>query len=298
MHPARRLFLLGLLSIVAVTAWGCGALRVIFPSSHHDEVAPALPASLSPPALLVFSKTNGFRHEDAIPAGARALSRLAERHGGSIFFTENGAVHNDSDLARFDVVVWHNVSGDVLSETQRTSLRGWIEAGGGFVGIHGSGGDPAYEWQWYVEELIGAQFIGHPMGPQFQDGRLVIEDRNHPATANLPEEWIHHEEWYSFDRSVRGLPGFRVLLSVDETSYRPVMDWWVTEQDLRMGDDHPVVWSHCVGRGRVFYSALGHQAAAYALREYESVLDGAILWAAGLAGEGCNDASEPSGGAP
>ncbi len=134
------------------------------------------------------------------------------------------------------------------------------------------------------------------MGPQFQDGHLVIEDRDHPATENLPARWVHNEEWYSFDRSVRGRPGFRVLLSVDESTYTPVADWWVTEQDLRMGDDHPVVWSHCIGRGRVFYSALGHQASAYALAEYEGVLVGAIRWAARLAGEGC-DTATPSGGA-
>ena len=291
----RRALEIGLLCAIALGMPGCDSLRVFFPSSHHDEVAPTLPSALPRPAILVFSKTNGFRHSEAIPAGVQALSQRAERNDWSIFFTENGAIHNDADLARFDVVVWHNVSGDVLSEAQRASLRGWIEAGGGFVGIHGSGGDPSYAWQWYVEDLIGAQFIGHPMGPQFQDGRVIIEDRAHPATENLPAEWIHNEEWYSFDRSVRGQPGFHVLLSVDESSYTPVMNWWVTEQDLRMGDDHPVVWWHCVGRGRVLYSALGHQAEAYELPEYESVLDGALRWAAGLAGEGCNEASQPGG---
>jgi type 1 glutamine amidotransferase len=274
---------------IAAGSTACDALRVFFPSDDHDAVAPKLPPGLARPALLVFSKTNGFRHEESIPAGIELFRRIALRNGGAVFATENGAVHAAAQLARFDVVVWHNVSGNVLSDAQRAALRAWIEAGGGFVAVHGSGGDPSYDWQWYVDELIGAQFIGHPMGPQFQDARLVVEDRSHPATAGLPPSLVHNEEWYSFDASVRARPGFRVLASVDETSYAPVADWGIFETDLRMGEDHPVVWSHCVGRGRVFYSALGHQAKSYALPEIEGMLEGAVRWAARRAGEGCDE---------
>ena len=76
----------------------------------------------------------------------------------------------------------------------------------------------------------------------------------------------------------------RVLASVDESSYSPEAFWGL--QDLRMGD-HPVIWCHCVERGRSLYSALGHQAAAYALPEYAAILEGAIAWAAGLEGAPC-----------
>ena len=285
----------GLAAILCLALAGCDAVRVFFPSDHHDEVAPELPARLGRPALLVFSKTNGFRHGEAIPAGIEMIERIADRRGWSVFFTENGAVHDEDLLARFEVAVWHNVSGNVLSDDQRAALRGFLGAGGGFVGIHGTGGDPSYDWQWYVDELIGAQFIGHPMNPQFQDGELRVEDRTHPATAHLPERWTHNEEWYSFDRSVRAQEGFRVLVSVDESTYSPVADWWLFEQDLRMGDDHPLVWTHCVGRGRVFYSALGHQASAYEKSEIEGLIDGAVRWAARLDGEGCDPAPQQGG---
>lgn len=298
MKPTIRAWLASLATLLLVSAVsGCSVLRVWFPSDHHDEVAPELPVALPRPAILVFSKTNGFRHDEAIPAGITTLTRIAKRHGWSTFFTENGAVHDDEHLARFDVVVWHNVSGNVLSDDQRASLRGWLDAGGGFVGIHGTGGDPEYDWEWYVESLIGAQFIGHPMGPQFQDGRVAVETRDHPATAHLEATFTHNEEWYSFDRSVRERDGFQVLLSVDESSYIPVMDWGIVEQDLRMGDDHPVAWSHCVGRGRVLYSALGHQASTYEKSEVEGLLDGAIRWAGRLAGEGCDEGVAAGAGA-
>jgi type 1 glutamine amidotransferase len=197
---------------------GCEVVRVFFPSSDHDEVAPELPASLSRPAVLVFSKTNGFRHGEAIEAGIPAFEAMAEKRGWSLFSTENGAVHNARDLARFDAVVWFNVSGDVLADDQRQALLDWVQAGGGFFGIHGTGGDPNYAWEAHPEVLVGAQFVGHPMGPQFQEATMRIEAPDHPAMQHLDETWTRTEEWYSFEKSPRG-PDVQVLATVDESTY-------------------------------------------------------------------------------
>jgi type 1 glutamine amidotransferase len=267
---------------------GCDALRVFFPSHEHETVPPELPAELTAPALLVFTKTNGFRHEEAIPVGVAKIEEIARRRGWSVFHTENGAVFGDAQLARFQATVWHQVSGDVLDESQRAALKHFLEGGGGWVGVHGAGGDRSYDWPWYVEELVGAQFIGHTMGPQFQTATWRTEDASHPASAKLPEEWQHEEEIYSFARSVRPLPGFRVLVSVDEASYSPREKILWMDRDLAMArGDHPMVWHHCVGRGRAFYSALGHQAKSYAEPELEALLEGAMAWALRLEGEGC-----------
>ena len=260
--------------------------RVMHPKLEYETQAVALPGNLGRPAVLLFTKTNGFRHDEGIPAGVALIESIAKERGWSVFHTESGAVFTPENLARFDVVVWHQVSGDVLNDLQKEALKRWIEAGGGWVGVHGTGGDRSYVWPWYRDVLIGAQFIGHPMGPQFQDAALRVEDRAHPATAQLPESFVHNEEWYSFDQSVRG-KGYRVLATVDESSYSPLVKLFGSETDLHMGADHPVIWSHCVGRGRVIYSALGHQAKAYALPEMRHLLEGAIGWAARLAGEGC-----------
>jgi hypothetical protein len=287
-----RRVLIGVAVLLLVgVAWSWPALRNAWRATHpkiaYDTEPVALPVELPAPALLVFTKTNGFRHEEAIPAGVALIEAIAKRRGWSVFHTESGAVHTPENLARFSAVVWHQVSGDVLDEAQKQALRAWIGGGGGWVGVHGAGGDRAYAWRWYVEDLIGAQFIGHPMGPQFQDGKLVIEDRGHPATAGLPESFVHNEEWYSFETSVR-TKGYRVLATVDESSYAPRVKFLGVDEDLRMGADHPVIWSHCVGKGRAFYSALGHQAKSYALPEMEKLLEGAIAWAARLEGEGCD----------
>ena len=126
----KRSLLVGLLALSPIALQGCDLLRVFFPSSEHESVPPELPTDLASPALLLFSKTNGFRHEEAIDAGLPALEEIARARGWGLFATENGAVHNSEQLARFDVIVWFQVSGDVLDDQQRSALQSWIESGG------------------------------------------------------------------------------------------------------------------------------------------------------------------------
>ena len=247
-----------------------------------DTVPPELPAELGRDgrvALLLFSKTSGYRHTEAIPACERSVREIAARRGWQVFATENAAVFADTLLARFRVVVSNNATGANWSAPQQEAFRRWLLGGGGFVGVHGAAGTRYRFWDWYTDELLRGRFVGHPLFPQLQSARVVIEDHAHPATAALGASFLHEDEWYSFEKSPRG-PGLRVLASLDESSYRPRALW----QSLAMGD-HPIVWSHCPGAGRVFYSALGHAAATYARPEHARMLEGAIAWAAGLEGE-------------
>ena len=75
-----------------------------------------------------------------------------------------------------------------------------------------------------------------------------------------------------------------MLLTVDESSYDPT---GLFGKDVAMGEDHPVVWTRCVGKGRSFYSALGHQPEAYMVPQHVNMLKGAIEWAAGIHGSRC-----------
>jgi type 1 glutamine amidotransferase len=274
---ALGMFILGL-----VGYGGFGFYRVYYGKHIYETAPPELPAQLSEPAILVFSKTNGFREDAAIKAANAALATIAKSRGWSAFFTENGAVFNPAILGRFKATVWNNTSGDVLTPEQKSAFQSYVENGGGFVGIHGAGGDPRYEWRWYVETLIGAQFKGHPMGPQFQKATVHIEDPDDPATRDLGKEWTRVDEWYSFEKSPRG-NGVKVLATLDERTYSPKMLW----KDVSMGRDHPIIWKHCVGKGRVFYSALGHSASTYREPLHLKELEGGMAWAAGLEGEAC-----------
>jgi hypothetical protein len=248
-----------------------------------DRVAPALPAELGADgavAILLFAKTSGFRHAEAIPACERSVREIAAARGWQVFATENAAVFDDALLARFRVVVSNNATGDNWTDAQQDAFRRFVLAGGGFVGVHGAAGTRYRFWDWYTDELLRGRFVGHPLLPQLQAARVVVEDRAHPATRGWPEAFVHEDEWYSFERSARG-PGVRVLARLDEGSYAPRELF----RDIAMGD-HPIVWSHCPGRGRAFYSALGHAAETYARPEHARMLEGALAWAAGLDG-GC-----------
>jgi uncharacterized protein len=283
-------WVLGILIVLIIgaglfVAWNWETVQRLFLGGVQvfETVPPQIPAQINGRAILVFSKTNGFRHEEAIPAANSLLTEIANDEGWQVFQTENGAAFSPEILSRFDAVIFNNVSGDVFTTEQRAALRAFVEGGGGFVGIHGAGGDFSYNWSWYPQSLIGAQFKGHPMDPQFQRATVNVEDNSHPATRTLPATWQRVDEWYSFERTARR-PGVNVLLTLDERSYQPGAMFGT---DLRMGGDHPVAWWHCVGRGRVLYSALGHQAAAYTEPHYAAMLRGAARWAMRTEGEGC-----------
>lgn len=273
----RKRWFVGLLLAICIGAGVMAGLaykqyRALFPTPSYDQIAPQLPAFSSETRVLIFSKTNGFRHIEAIPAARTLLETIAAKKGWDSFFTENAAIHNSADLSQFDLVIWSQVSGDVLTEPQRQAFKAYLDEGGAVMAIHGSGGDPAYSWDWHPQELIRAQFIGHPMFPQFREATVYIEDREHPSMAGLPEQWLHTEEWYSFAESPRGR--VNVLATVDETEYD-------IKPEIAMGEDHPLVWYHSVGEGTVFYSALGHQASAYDVVEHKLMLEGAMGWLLG-----------------
>lgn len=277
-----KIVLLGLLALLVVAAiasyFVIRSLGLI-PREDYDTQPPAVPA-FSKPAVLVFNKVNGFIHKEALPRADALFTQLGADNGWDVFVTGNAAVHNPEDLAKFSLIVWNNTSGDVLTLDQRAALRGWLEAGGGWLGVHAAGGDPSYQWDWYVETLIGAQFVGHTMSPQFQDADLYRADGAPELSAQVPNPWrVAHEEWYAFAANPRD-KGYEIILTIDEASY-------ITKGETFFGVDsmageHPLAWRHRVGEGRALYTAIGHQAATYDIPEYQAFLSAAMRWTMGV----------------
>lgn len=241
--------------------------------ARYDNDVPVFNLPRNKPRLLLFEKINGFKDDPSVNAAHAALLAMAERKGWAIAATDRAGAFNPRTLAQFDAVIWNNISGDVLTLSQRKAFKTWLGNGGAFVGVHGSAGDPAYFWDWYPDTLIGARFAGHPMNPQFQDARVVVEGKDHPVAAGLPREWTMMDEWYSFKNNPRAT-GSKVIATLDESTYKPDE----MGQNLRMGD-HPIAWTRCVGKGRVFYSAIGHRPETYSQPQYVTMLEGAIKWA-------------------
>ncbi|MEV5958917.1 ThuA domain-containing protein [Streptomyces sp. NPDC051987] len=210
--------------------------------------------------LLVHTRTAGYRH-DSIPDAVAAVGEFA---GFDVDVTEDPAAL-DRPLDGYAAVVFLSTSGEILTPAGRARLAAYVAAGGGFAGVHAAS-CTEYDWPYYGE-LLGARFDRHP---EYQPGRVLVEDHDHPATRHLPAVWDVTDEWYDFRDNPRGR--VRVLLRADETSY----------DGGGMGDDHPLAWCREQGAGRVFYTALGHAREAYRDPAFLAHVRGGLAWAARL----------------
>jgi type 1 glutamine amidotransferase len=274
-----------ILKTLALVALGASLTSAASPPADSraiaapDRALPDLPV-LPRPAVLVVSKTSGYRHESIAKAVA-AIERIAKARNWGVFATEDAAVFNPAQLKKFDVVVFANATGDFYTPQQRAAFEAWIATGGGFVGLH-SAGDQSHP-AWFVRMRGNGNFTGHPGGPdQIQTSELIVTDRSHPATRHLPARWRWADEFYSCDAPPRS--DARVLVRLDEAGMR-------LEPALRMGRDHALVWWRCEGRGRIFYSALGHEPKAWTDPTHLKLVDGAIGWAARARADGCDKRS-------
>lgn len=213
------------------------------------------------PRVLVFTKTAGFRH-DSIGDGIAAIRQLGAANGFAVDATEDSEQFKLPVLGGYRAVIFLSTTGDVLNEMQQESLREYMRAGGGFVGVHAAA-DTEYDWAWYGE-LVGARFLSHSVP---QSGVLSIVDRQHPSTVDLPNPWVRFDEWYNFQRDPAEVA--RILVTIDERSY----------SGGQMGDRHPISWAREFEGGRSWYTAMGHTPESYADESFRRHLLGGILWA-------------------
>jgi cytochrome c len=217
--------------------------------------------------ILVFSRTGGWQHS-SIPHGIAAIQQLGAEHGFRVDTTKNAAYFTEDSLKQYSAVVFLSTRGNVLDHRQQADFERYIQAGGGFVGIH-SATDTEYDWPWYGK-LAGAYFESHPDYPDSskQNAVLTVVDRKHPATEFLPDTWQRFDEWYSFKQMN---PDVQVLLTIDEQTYT----------GGKLGAYHPMAWYHAFDGGRAFYTALGHTDESYAEPLFRQHLLGGIRYAIG-----------------
>ncbi len=216
--------------------------------------------------LLVFSKTGGFRHA-SIKDGKIALQKLAAEHNFVVDFTEDATAFTDTNLARYDAVVFLLTTGKILDDSQQAAFERYIRAGGGYVGVH-SASDTEYDWPWYGG-LVGAYFDRIHGHSKVVQATIHVTDRTHPSTVMLPAVWVRTDEWYNFASNPRGR--VNVLMTIDESTYKGGV----------MGADHPIAWYHEYDGGRAWYTALGHTSESYYEPLFLAHLWGGIMYAVG-----------------
>ncbi|HEX9958449.1 MAG TPA: ThuA domain-containing protein, partial [Fibrella sp.] len=215
-----------------------GALlaTALLPDSAVQAQAPAAKR------VLVFSRTKGFRHQ-SIPTGQRTLIELGKQNGFTVDTTEDAGKFTEANLKKYNAVVFLSTTGDVLNDAQQVDFERYIQAGGGYVGIHAAT-DTEYDWPWYAK-LAGGQFASHPGNPNVQEGEAYVVNKNHASMFGFPDRWKIKDEFYDFKNFNKAV---NVLVKIDEKTYK----------DGKMGDDHPMAWFHDYDGGKAFYTNFGH----------------------------------------
>jgi uncharacterized protein len=242
-------------------------------TTFYSKIAPAfllllclqLSAQKTKPAkdaILVFSKTKGFRHQ-SIPTGRQAIFELGQQNGFRVDTTEDASVFNADNLKQYKAVVFLSTTGNILDETQQVAFEQYIKKGGGFVGIHAAA-DTEYDWPWY-NQLIGAYFLSHP---KQQKMTVAIHSKAHLSTAMLPDRWQRFDELYNYKKIVMGI---KVLGTLDENTY----------QGGANGQNHPFIWYRDFDGGRSFYTGGGHTNESFKEPLFVQHLLGGIKYAMG-----------------
>ncbi|MFB4284681.1 ThuA domain-containing protein [Nonomuraea sp. MTCD27] len=228
--------------------------------------------------VLLFSETasGAYRH-DSIPAGVAMFQQLATDNNFQVDHSENSAVFTSATLNTYDAVIMFQTSGMVWdNDAQRQAFQAYVRSGRGVVAIHNATDmniETQFPW-WDQVVLAGAHMTAHSAVLQ---GTAKVADKAHPSTKGLPDRWVRSEEWYNFDKNMRG--SVHVLVTADETTYDAGPN--------KMGADHPISWCHNPEGGRVWATAMGHQASSYSEPQFKQHLLGAVQWAAGAAPGDC-----------
>ncbi|MSU62131.1 MAG: DUF1080 domain-containing protein [Pedosphaera sp.] len=238
----------------------------------------------APKRVLVVSTTTGFRHS-SIPTAQKILKALGEQDGGFsvVDVVDGGERPKDkskeaawltsvtdllalkltaTSLKNYDAVIFANTTGD-LPMTNPQDLIDYVNRGGALIGMH-SASDTFHGFKPYVE-MLGGEFLTHGAQATVE---CLNQDHAHPATRHFTESFVVHDEIYiqkSFNRQrVHG------LLSLDK------------HPNTGAPGDYPIAWCKQVGKGRVFYTSLGHREDVWENQSYQKHITGGIRWAVGL----------------
>lgn len=215
--------------------------------------------------ILVFSKTEGFRHE-SIGAGIQLLKKIGQEQGYTVDATESAKAFRAQNLKDYKVVVFLNTTGDVLDESQQLEFKRFIQAGGSYLGIHAAA-DTEFDWPWYGG-LVGGYFNGHPSNPNVRDASIDKTEHRHISTDHLDQRWDRTDEWYNYKTLNADITP---VLNLDESSYEGGTN----------GDYHPIAWYHEYDGGRAYYTGGGHTDESYEEEDFVKHIEGALAWLIG-----------------
>jgi hypothetical protein len=238
--------------------------------------------------ILFFTKSSGFEHSvikrqgDQLGHAEKVLTELGEKHGFEVTCTKDGGVFTAENLAKYDAYFFYT-TGDLtqagadknppMSPEGKATLLEAVKNGKGFLGSHcgsdtfHSPGDRRLNNENvdpYIA-MLGGEFISH--GAQ-QKAKMMVTDTKFPGCQDL-KDFELLEEWYSLKNFAKDL---RVLL-VQETMGMNGKDY--------ERPPFPATWARMHGKGRVFYTSMGHREDVWTNPTFQQILLGGIAWAVG-----------------
>jgi len=237
----------------------------------------------APKKILFFSKSSGYEHEMIHSANGQSstaekvLLQLGRQNNIEFTFTKDGSVFKPENIARYDAFCFYT-TGDLtlpgsdhnppMSKEGKAAFLEAIHNGKGFVGIH-SATDTFHGAPGKVDpyiEMIGGEFITHGTLACHQ----IVADKNFPGMSVVPDNFGPVEEWYTLKNISTNL---HALLVQDTDSIRRSPPY--------NRPNYPSTWAQQYGKGRVFYTSMGHLGSIWNNPVFQSVLAGGLNWAVG-----------------
>ena len=231
--------------------------------------------------VLVIGQTKGFEH-DSVPDGMAAIYNMGRESGlwdttlrtDVELITKKDLQRNTKNLDYFDALVFVSTTGELdLDDSQKADMMSFIKNDGkGFVGVHAAL-DTNYKWPEYGE-MIGGWFDQHPW--MTFNAPIINEDASFPAVHHLPKAFLKYDEIYQPKEWSR--EKVNVLLSLDPGK----LSYANNPRIHRNDHDFAVAWDKMYGKGRVFYSTLGHTEEAWDDPDIRKMYFEAIKWVLGM----------------
>lgn len=212
----------------------------------------------APQALIVWGGWEGHEPE----AFAALWNEILTADGFEVLLADSLDVYRDADTMRsLDLVVPIWTMGEIEPEQERGLLDA-VAAGVGIAGFHGGMGD-SFRARSDYQFMVGGQFVAHPDG--IHEYRVSIVDHDDPVTAGIGDFSVRSEQYY---------------LHVDPSNHVLATTTFETESaPWTNGTVMPVVWKRRFGRGRVFYSSIGHALADHEIAEVRELQRRGMAWA-------------------
>jgi len=247
---------LGRRDFVKLAAGGALAAPALARASAQATGFPPTPARKK--ALFVYG---GWEGHD--PVGCRDLFvPWMKNNGFDVVVSDTQAPYADPALMKtIDVIVQVWTMGTIAKEPLQGLLAA-VKGGAGLAGWHGGLGD-AYRQETEYRYMVGGDWVAHPGG--IIDYEVHITDHEDPVTAGLSDFRMKSEQYLMHVN-----PNNKVLAT---TRFSGAADAWID------GSTMPVAWKKVYGKGRVFYTSLGHVAATFDVPQVLAMAQRGILWA-------------------